>query len=753
MKYSMRRRFFFLLFLVPALAGLHCRPASDRTAGSEPGGWIEKISTKHPRIFINDEIWKRVEKNCREIEELRTSYAGMKDRVDGYPEDPGIESDQRGFGIIDGKKVEVMDPRYWGREAIETAFVFLMTKDRKYLEKARKMLVATGKSYELCLSQGMAAGDYHHSEFHNAFAAYDWIYNDLSARERKEIITPMMNYAEGIQNIDINKIYFLARSDPARSVTGLYGAESIPWYAGLAAYNDGICDELALKHLKMGYEYNQHNLNGRERVGGRDGGYVVATVAYSLGAYIWSEINFFYTWRSAAGEDIARNWRHFSGYPLWTAWSLFPGDNPSLEYGIGDALHWDNELRPSSIHYLHVLNLVGKDSESGRLAADIYRRTKKAPFRNAENYPCHIFLVDTVPADAGAEPAPEMPHARIYNDMGVAYMRSGTDSGATYCAFITGTKANPGHAHYDQQHFTIYKNGFLALDPGSREYGALGDDFHIKYYYPQTVAHNAVLIHTPGEPVPDHWGPKFAPFEDALPFCDGGQYRMDKGKCLAFETNDSFTYIADDATGCYRQEKCELALRQFLFVYPNYFVIFDKVRSARPDYGKEWLIHTQSEPSVAGGLFSAEDRDGRMFCRTLLPADRKIDKIGGPGKEFWASGRNWELEPKYVEERARQRKAPDYFGAWRISVSPDAQRKEDFFLHLIEVGKRSELNEMTPSKLLDEGPLTGVEFQAGDTTWQTLFVKDGLNGGKIRAIKGGRTVFEKEFSKEIMPQD
>jgi hypothetical protein len=59
----------------------------------------------------------------------------------------------------------------------------------------------------------------------------------------------------------------------------------------------------------------------------------------------------------------------------------------------------------------------------------------------------------------------------------------------------------------------------------------------------------------------------------------------------------------------------------------------------------------------------------------------------------------------------------------------------------------------TPSKLIDEGPFTGVEFRAGDTTWQALFLKDGLIGGKIRAIKGGTVVFEREFRRDIMAQE
>jgi len=49
--------------------------------------------------------------------------------------------------------------------------------------------------------------------------------------------------------------------------------------------------------------------------------------------------------------------------------------------------------------------------------------------------------------------------------------------------------------------------------------------------------------------------------------------------------------------------------------------------------------------------------------------------------------------------------------------------------------------------------MTGVEFRAGDTTWQTLFLKEGLIGGKIRAIKGGAVDFEREFSREITAQE
>ena len=76
---------------------------------------------------------------------------------------------------------------------------------------------------------------------------------------------------------------------------------------------------------------------------------------------------------------------------------------------------------------------------------------------------------------------------------------------------------------------------------------------------------------------------------------------MDKtvgAKVVAFETNEHYTYAAGDATACYSNKKCKLALRQLVFLMPDFFVICDRVTSVEPDYKKAWLLHTQNEPEV-----------------------------------------------------------------------------------------------------------------------------------------------------------
>ncbi|MBI3947872.1 MAG: hypothetical protein HY321_18270, partial [Armatimonadetes bacterium] len=303
-----------------------------------------------------------------------------------------------------------------------------------------------------------------------------------------------------------------------------------------------------------------------------------------------------------------------------------------------------------------------------------------------------------------------------------------------------------------ENHFTIYKKGYLALDSGARGFSVsrkmghaldpehVGIDHEVNYYY-DTVAHNGVLIYMEGEKLPGFWGQESD--------CNtGGMNRNFGAQVKAFETNDRYTYIASDATGCYNEAKAREVVRQFLFVYPDYFVVFDRVASQTPDQKKTWLLHTQYEPEVQGDIFSAEQGGGRIFVRTLLPQAARFEKVGGPGKEFWAGGRNWPVREDW------QHLTPDQhlFGCWRMEVSSTQARRRDLFLHLIQVGDRQELREMVPSRRVDEGQEVGAEFQAGNALVRVLFNRDGDVGGHIRITEGGGVVADRALTQEVTPQ-
>ncbi len=99
----------------------------------------------------------------------------------------------------------------------------------------------------------------------------------------------------------------------------------------------------------------------------------------------------------------------------------------------------------------------------------------------------------------------------------------------------------------------------------------------------------------------------------------------------AFETNDVYSYVAGDATKAYSPAKCRLALRQMVFLYPNRFIVCDRVESTKAEYPKTFVLHTATEPEIRGGSGLRRTR-GTPLARTLLPVNRP-SKRSAPGRQ------------------------------------------------------------------------------------------------------------------------
>jgi heparin/heparan-sulfate lyase len=576
-------------------------------------------------------------------------------------------------------------------------------------------------------------------------AAYDWLYNDLSPEERKALMGSFLLYLENLQpRPDRPQIY---RQNDSDHTTGFYGDRNLLWFAGLAAYRDGINDERALRFMKLGYRYNQDLFAYRAKCAGDDGGLATTATNYSMGAYPWAQFNYLYTWRSATDRDLAADWPHLAYFPVWIRWNMLPGPAPR-EFGMGDTYHYDNILRTGYLytHMTQIMDFYGASQpECAALAAHVRELVPERERRHNDTFFFYPFLLTSL---TNTPPLREPPdtglHARHFETLGQIFMRSGTGPDDTYCLFAVGCQI-PSHKQHDENNFIIYKKGYLALDSGTR---AQETDTQLRHYYSQTVAHNCVLIHMPGEPFPGYWGLADEGPEGQLS-C-GGTYLTNGGKCAAFETNDVYTYVAGDATLCYRPEKCALALRQMVFVMPNHFVVCDRVTSTDPSYKKDWLLHTQNEPAVSGDTFRADHEEGRLFCRTIYPKDAILSKVGGPGREFWACGKNWEYAPEVVKT-VKERYNGGILGNWRMEVSPGAPRKEDVFLHLIQVGDRT-LSEMSPAELVETKDAVGVRFRDGERTVEVSFARQGSAAGHIKVTSGNKTTLNRDLTRKVQPQ-
>lgn len=690
--------------------------------------WTGKIRADHPRLFFNAQTWPAVKQRAGGAE--RDWYRRVKLHVDGWLAKTTADSQA--------------EPRDLGPEAAAAAFVYRMTEDARYLHLAKTCLQASVAFYEQCYDQRKTVNWYSTSRVH-AVLAWDWLYSSLTETERQEFMSRLILTIDRVLKAK-PPIY---RENLSGYDTGFYGVRNCLWFIGCTAFGTGIETATVNQWLVWGHDENRKLLAHRQRACGDDGGGASSTLGYVFGAYPWSEQNFFHTWLSATGENIAPDWPHGAWLANYVIWNWIAADPLPLQFGYGDTPHTDNRLPISHLntHMANIRHLYGRAApEAAALARHVQSLLPEPGY--SSTWFIYPFLLSEL--DRSPEPLPpsDLPRARHFETMGQVFLRSGTGPDDTYCLFTCGGILRQ-HRHYDALNFVIYQRGFLALDSGTR-YEEFTNGQHLANYYAQTVAHNCVVIHQPGEPVAPYWG-------GTVEGNHGGQHRQLGSVFRAFETNDDFVYVAGDATACYQHgvvrregqaelpEKCRLATRQLVFLLPRHFVIFDRVTTTDAGYRKDWLIHTAHEPVLDGTAFRADHGEGRMWCRTLLPRNARLTPIGGPGHEFLAAGKNWTIDARGLRPENLA-----MLGQWRVEVTPREPRKEDLFLHVIQVGDQ-QLAALAPTDLIEEDGRCGVRLTAGPDTWEVTFSTTGDLAGHLRRT-GPRSAIDRPLTSAVQPQ-
>ena len=660
--------------------------------------WTGKIRQDHPRLFFNAETWPAV--RDRALNQQRDWYNSIKARVDR------LENEL--------EEIDRPQPRELGPEAAWAAFVFLMTEEPRYRELAKKCLDTSLRFYGECFEQKKSVNWYSTSRVH-AVMAWDWLYNHMTEAERQDTMARLVTAIDRV----IMARPAIYRENMSGYNTGFYGVRNCLWFIGCTGYGTGIETERVNEWLAWGHDENLKMLAHRRKACGKAGGGASPSLGYIFGAYPWAEQNYFYTWLSSTGENIAPDWPHSAWLARYVIWNWIEAEPVPLEFGYGDTPHTSNRL-PIGQLTMHMANIRHLYRESLPEAAALARHVQeKLPSQSSSKswfiYPFLLTNLEKSPPAAGAD---DLPSAFHFEPMGQVFMRSGTGLDDTYCLFTCGGILKQ-HRHFDALNFVIHHRGHLALDSGTR-YLEFDNGQHLANYFAQTVAHNCVVVHQPGEPPADYWGGK-------VEGNHGGQHTQLGSVLKAFEVTDDYVYVAGDATACYQHgvvkregqpdlpEKCALVTRQLVFLKPDRFVVFDRVTTTKPNYRKEWLLHTANEPIVKSQTFRADHGAGRMFCRTLLPAGAKIESVGGPGKEFWAAGKNWELVDRGLKPENRK-----MMGQWRVEVSPGTAQQEDFFLHVIQVGSQ-QLERMDDTELMEEGTRRGTRLTCGGRSVTVTF--------------------------------
>jgi heparin/heparan-sulfate lyase len=257
-------------------------------------------------------------------------------------------------------------------------------------------------------------------------------------------------------------------------------------------------------------------------------------------------------------------------------------------------------------------------------------------------------------------------------------------------------------------------------------------------YYVRTIAHNTIVVDDPDEKFISR-GKEYAR--------DGGQRFINEphfqptkfehlagetyrdGTILAYREGEGWSYVCGDASNCYRKEKLTKFLRHVTFIldWPTAncvsTVILDEIELPRPDLEPRFLLHTMDEPAVDGNRILSKYGGGRMTASVLLPATPKIEKIGGPGREFEVNGVNYPLNRKL---------GPDYKpGAWRAEITGTTGRWRRFLtvLNAADIESRA-----AAEVSLEETP-AGLTVRQGELSVTLSRSPQRIRTGARRAIE------------------
>lgn len=652
------------------------------------------IRSTHPRMFFTEDDLPAMKERIERDAYLKMhEYRWMVEDLDSVINRPVTFPDSLARDGSLNRNHE------WGFRLHKSALLWLLTGEQKYLDFSKYLMRRLTRYYQIRNEHDLNIDWYMFSQA-SAACAWDWLYNDLTPAERAELGPPLFEALSRIAWLPGERSSHY-RENVSDHTSGCYGTPMLNWYVALAFAGDGIDDARCERMYRYAYDLNQRMSNYRRQIVGNAPGAPTPCVVYSLGYYPVADFNFLRLIKSATGLDISAQMQYVSHYLDYIDWVTLPGLG---SYGFGDEHHTTCKLPVKEINYSlrEMAALFGaRNPQMGARAARLLEKFTTSYLE--ATFPVIPFL-------HGDLPVPETPSTALAGsiyceNMGEVIMRSGMQDDDTYCLFSVGGKVE-NHKHFDNNHFTIYKHGFRAVDSGTRPEPGL----HLPYYFARTVAHNCVTVRMPGETMPEYWGDA-APEEDAsLPIPnDGGQCNILGSVLKSLKDTEDYVSLSSDATACYSSAKVSLVEREFIWFKPDLFVVFDRVEAKSQTYPKKWLLHTISEPVMNGTKeFSETSQGGKMICRTLWPADAVLEKIGGPGKEYWSDGRNWPL-PLHLPANIPDRNEPN-FGHWRMEVSPGIQAMRDCFLHMLMVGNES-LSSLPETQVKESGGKLYLGFE------------------------------------------
>lgn len=222
--------------------------------------------------------------------------------------------------------------------------------------------------------------------------------------------------------------------------------------------------------------------------------------------------------------------------------------------------------------------------------------------------PSFIFHDDVI----AAKP-PNLPTSKIFRDRGYAVFRSGWTSDDIVFLFRAGPNFN--HHHADQGSFLLTAFGeVLISEAGWSDYYK---DPYYATFFTQAAGHNTVLVdHDPeSQTIPDT--PQFKALDSYPRITDS-------------LTSDFYDSVTSDLSSVYQKHLASYE-RSIVFMKPDYFVVFDKLKTEREPMLFEFLLHLVNRDRIKLDGLSAiyQGEKASLAVRSFPSCDAKLSVENG----------------------------------------------------------------------------------------------------------------------------
>lgn len=567
-----------------------------------------ELTGVHPRLFFNEaELAKLREKAHADGKELwQQTIADIKTLKRQVPDPKDEDLYKSG---LDTRKPGSISQYDFAFQIAETSFAYRIEGDEKYLEAAKKWTLAAcampiwGYTYNKPNVDLPPA----HLLYAVAFA-YDVLFDKLSPDEKSTIRNKLLTQGR--------LMYDFFKYKPGKRYTYTQNHTWIPM-AGLAIAAYAIMDECP--EVEAWARLARAVFDRTITAFGTDG-YYYESFHYFGFAFRWV-VRYFDAHLKATGENLYDVMEpKLLGMKYFAMHSVLPDRENVFDFAdIGDgSLNRNGTSKREKIYaeYDIIYRLAGVfHDRQAQTVGDFLRTETKLGTRE----PMWAFIN----RDASLEAAPlsDIPLQYYFKDNDTIFWRSDWTKNATAFAFrcappeghhaselaskIPDWRQNGGHAHPDANSFIIWANGkYLTGDTGY-----LG----IK----QTDDHNTILVNGKGQE-------KDGVYEM---FKDVPNDRLDKIRIAEYRGNADYFYARGEAaSGYYTDLGLKKFERNFLYVAPDYFMVWDELETDKPAKFT-FLLNADREIKLNGNNADLINEGSALRVTRVAPTDAKSEVV------------------------------------------------------------------------------------------------------------------------------